>query len=98
MITRDTVYQWAACRRGIRHAKGISQEELAHEANVNRTYMSKIERGGTWVGLEIIDTLASALEVERGISEAAANETPPKMTPDFARRATIKRSIGATDG
>jgi transcriptional regulator with XRE-family HTH domain len=55
---------FAANLRGIRHAKGISQEELAHEANVNRTYMSKIERGGTWVGLEIIDKLASALEVE----------------------------------
>jgi hypothetical protein len=26
--------------------------------------MSKIERGGTWVGLEIIDKLASALEAE----------------------------------
>ncbi len=55
---------FAANLRGIRHAKGISQEALAHEAGVNRTYMSKIERGGTWVGLEIIDKLASALEVE----------------------------------
>jgi transcriptional regulator with XRE-family HTH domain len=50
--------------RAARHAKGISQEQLAHEAGVNRTYMSKIERGGTWVGLEIIDKLAAALEVE----------------------------------
>jgi transcriptional regulator with XRE-family HTH domain len=55
---------FAANLRRIRHAKGISQEGLAHEAGVNRTYMSKIERGGTWVGLEIIDKLASALEVE----------------------------------
>jgi transcriptional regulator with XRE-family HTH domain len=55
---------FAANLRGIRHAKGISQEALAHEAGVNRTYMSKIERGGTWVGLEIIDKLASALAVE----------------------------------
>jgi transcriptional regulator with XRE-family HTH domain len=37
---------------------------LAHEAGVNRAYLSKIEIGGTWVGLEIIDKLASALEVE----------------------------------
>jgi transcriptional regulator with XRE-family HTH domain len=47
-----------------RHAKGLSQEGLAHEAGVNRTYMSKIEKGGTWVGLEIIAKLASVLEVE----------------------------------
>jgi transcriptional regulator with XRE-family HTH domain len=55
---------FAANLRRIRHAKGLSQEALAHEAGVNRTYMSKIERGGTWVGLEIIDKLASVLEVE----------------------------------
>jgi hypothetical protein len=29
-----------------------------------RCGFSKIERGGTWVGLEIIDKLASALAVE----------------------------------
>ena len=30
----------------------------------NRTYMSKIEKGATWVGLEIIGKLATVLEVE----------------------------------
>jgi transcriptional regulator with XRE-family HTH domain len=44
--------------------RGLSQEALAHEAGVNRAYLSKIEGGGTWVGLEIIDKPASALEVE----------------------------------
>ena len=61
---------FAANLRGIRHAKGISQEELAHEAGVNRTYMSKIERGGTWVGLEIIDKPASADLVSGQTDEA----------------------------
>jgi transcriptional regulator with XRE-family HTH domain len=55
---------FAANLRRLRHAKGMSQEDLAHEANVNRTYMSKIEKGGTWVGLEIIGKLAVVLEVE----------------------------------
>jgi transcriptional regulator with XRE-family HTH domain len=50
--------------RQLRHAKGLSQEELAHRADVNRTYVSKIEKGATWVGLEIISKLASALDVE----------------------------------
>ena len=48
----------------LRHASGLSQENLAYEADVNRTYMSKIEKGATWVGLEIIGKLAAVLEVE----------------------------------
>src|ERR1700686_3276909 len=55
---------FAANLRRLRHAKGLSQEELAHEADVNRTYMSKIEKGATWVGLEIIGKLAAVLRVE----------------------------------
>jgi transcriptional regulator with XRE-family HTH domain len=55
---------FAANLRRLRHAKGLSQEDLAHEADVNRTYMSKIEKGATWVGLEIIGKLAAVLQVE----------------------------------
>ena len=55
---------FASNLRRLRHARGLSQEELAHEADVNRTYTSKIEKGGTWVGLEIISKLASVLKVE----------------------------------
>jgi transcriptional regulator with XRE-family HTH domain len=50
--------------RRLRHAKGLSQENLAYEADVNRSYMSKVEKGETWVGLEIIGKLATVLEVE----------------------------------
>jgi transcriptional regulator with XRE-family HTH domain len=55
---------FAANLRRLRHAKGLSQEDLAYEAEVNRTYMSKIEKGATYVGLEIIGKLAAVLEVE----------------------------------
>lgn len=54
---------FAANLRRYRHAKGLSQEELAHEAGVNRTYMSKLEKGGSYVGLEIIGKLAAVLEI-----------------------------------
>ena len=47
-----------------RHAKGLSQEDLAHEAGVNRSYMSKLEKGGSYPGLEIIGKLAVVLGVE----------------------------------
>jgi transcriptional regulator with XRE-family HTH domain len=45
-------------------AKGLSQEDLAHEAAVNRSYMSKLEKGASYPGLEIIGKLATALDVE----------------------------------
>lgn len=33
----------------------LSQEDLAHEALVDRAHVSKIERGVIYVGLEIIE-------------------------------------------
>ena len=55
---------FAANLRQLRHKRGLSQEDLAYEADVNRTYMSKLEKGGSYVGLEIIGKLATVLEVE----------------------------------
>jgi len=55
---------FAANLRRLRHKRGLSQEDLAHEADVNRTYMSKLEKGGSYPGLEIIGKLAAVLEVE----------------------------------
>ena len=55
---------FAANLRRLRHAKGISQEDLAYEADVNRTYLSKLEKGVSYAGLEIIWKLAAVLEVE----------------------------------
>jgi transcriptional regulator with XRE-family HTH domain len=65
---------FAANLRRLRHAKDLSQEDLAYEANVNRSYMSKLERGGSYVGLEIIGKLAAILEVE----PADLLKLPPK--------------------
>ena len=55
---------FAANLRRLRHEKGLSQEELAYEADVNRSYLSKLEKGTTYVGLEIIGKLAVVLRVE----------------------------------
>jgi DNA-binding XRE family transcriptional regulator len=55
---------FAANLRGLRHAKGLSQENLAYEADVNRSYMSRLEAGASYPGLEIIGKLASVLGVE----------------------------------
>jgi transcriptional regulator with XRE-family HTH domain len=55
---------FASNLRRLRHAKGLSQEELAHAAKINRTYLSKLETAVTYAGLEIIAKLAAVLEIE----------------------------------
>lgn len=52
---------FAANLRRFRHEKGLSQEELADLADINRTYVSKIETGATWIGLELIGRLSKVL-------------------------------------
>jgi transcriptional regulator with XRE-family HTH domain len=65
---------FAANLRRLRHAKGLSQEGLAHAAAVNRSYMSTLERGASYPGLEIIGKLAAVLHVE----PAELLKLPPK--------------------
>lgn len=50
--------------RRIRHSKGISQDDLAYEAGISRSYMSQIEKGTFYASLRIIGRLAEALQVE----------------------------------
>ena len=50
--------------RRIRNKRKLSQEQLAHDAGVDRAYLSRVERGVTHVGLEIIGRLAEVLEVD----------------------------------
>ena len=50
--------------RRVRHERGLSQDELAYEADVSRSFLSQIEKGKFYVGLEIIGKLADALSVE----------------------------------
>lgn len=54
---------FAANLRRIRHEKGLSQEDLAYEANVDRAHVSKLERGLAYVGLEIIEKFGKVLGV-----------------------------------
>jgi transcriptional regulator with XRE-family HTH domain len=50
--------------RRYRNAKGISQDDLAYEARISRSYLSQIEKGVFYVSLKIIGKLADALEIE----------------------------------
>lgn len=49
--------------RQVRLRVGFSQEELAHRADLDRTYVSSCERGRRNLSLEAIIKLARALDV-----------------------------------
>jgi transcriptional regulator with XRE-family HTH domain len=47
-----------------RQARGLSQEELAHRAEIDRTYISALERCVYAASIDVVDRLAEALNVE----------------------------------
>jgi len=50
--------------RALRRVKGLSQEELAHQAGIDRTYISALERSMYGASIDVVDRLASVLGVE----------------------------------
>ena len=54
----------AANLRRLRHEKELSQDDLAYEAEVSRSYLSQLEKGAFYASLKIIGRLDEALRVE----------------------------------
>lgn len=52
--------------RNLRHAAGMSQEELADRAGVNRNYIGMIERCENAATVDVVGQLAEALDVAPG--------------------------------
>ena len=50
--------------RRARHARGLSQDELAYEADISRSYLSQLEKGAFYASLKIIGKLADVLKIE----------------------------------
>ena len=50
--------------RRYRQSNGLSQEELAHRADIDRTYISALERSVYSATIDVVDRLATALGVE----------------------------------
>lgn len=50
--------------RRLRKAAGLSQEELAHRAQIDRTYISALERSVYAAGIDVVDRIAKELGVE----------------------------------
>ena len=68
MTTKSDKYLTAFGKhlRDIRENKGLSQEKLAAEAGLDRTFVSSCERGVRNISLVNIYKLAEALNVEPG--------------------------------
>ena len=65
--------------RRLRREKGLSQDVLAYDAEISRSYLSQIEKGAYYVSLRIIGRLADVLQVEPA---------------EFLRKPARKRSSG----
>lgn len=63
MTSREIV---ARNLRKFRQAKGLSQEEVAHRAEINRNYVGMLESGQHAATTDMLDKLAEALEVYAG--------------------------------
>lgn len=62
--------------RRLRAAKGLSQDDLAYEAGVSRSYLSQLETGVFYASLKIVGRLAESLAVE----PAELLKLPPKRS------------------
>ena len=50
--------------RRLRAARGLSQEALAHECGINRTYLSAIERSERNVSIDNIAPIGKGLRID----------------------------------
>lgn len=54
---------FAQAIRYFRHERGLSQEALAHAAEIDRSYMGRIERAERSISLDKIGALCDALHI-----------------------------------
>jgi transcriptional regulator with XRE-family HTH domain len=59
----DPLDVFAANLRRLRLQRGLSQERLAHSADLNMTHVAKIERSEREPGVRTVSKLAKALDV-----------------------------------
>jgi transcriptional regulator with XRE-family HTH domain len=75
--------------RRLRLAQGISQEELAFRASIDRVYMSELERGRRNPSLLVLTRLAKALGVT--LNDLVSAEGSAKALPKNLPRGRILR-------
>ncbi|BCG99864.1 MULTISPECIES: helix-turn-helix transcriptional regulator [unclassified Mesorhizobium] len=64
--------------RALRRARGLSQEELAHQAGIDRTYISALERNVYNASIDVVDRLAEVLGVD--VAELLRRPSDPQRS------------------
>jgi transcriptional regulator with XRE-family HTH domain len=63
-MTRNIERDYLAINlRRARHARGLTQDDIATMSGVNRAYVSDLERGRRNIGIDCIGRIAAALDV-----------------------------------
>lgn len=62
-VNRTLVMAFAMAVKARRNQLQISQEELAHRANINRSYIAKLELAQNQPTLSVLDRIAQGLEI-----------------------------------
>ncbi len=71
--------------RALREASGVAQEALALDAEMDRSYLGKVERGEKQPSLDIVFRLALVLDI-----------TPAELVEKTAKRVvTVRRRLAA---
>lgn len=78
--------------RGLRRAKGLSQEELAFRAGIHRNYLGGIERGERNPALDNIAAIAKALGVDLSELLRFERDKPLKRVIDCRLKNNFKRN------
>lgn len=81
------VRRFAARLRELRHARGMTQAELARLAEVTVTYVGRLENEGAAPGIDLVARLAVAMGVE--LTELLPTVDPPE--PVEVLRAQARR-------
>ncbi|WP_064832595.1 helix-turn-helix domain-containing protein [Rhizobium phaseoli] len=69
--------------RRLRVDRGLSQERLALEAEIDRSYVGRVERGRENVTVATLEAFAKVLSV--GVSELFAEIDPKDVRPQLLR-------------
>jgi transcriptional regulator with XRE-family HTH domain len=80
--------------RRLRVRKALSQEQLAVDAGVDRSYMSRLERGLENPTVAVLERLAAAVDAEivEFFAVPAPGELAPKPLPGGRRRNSSRQS------
>ncbi|WP_153116579.1 helix-turn-helix domain-containing protein [Rhodocyclus tenuis] len=72
--------------RQLRKARGWSQEQLAEQADLNRSYVGEIERGTAAPSLQTAEKLAQALDLQLSALLAQCERSAQGAAAAHARR------------